>query len=68
MFTNPSIQSTINHSNGNSFGDLGCFGIYSLNNTTYYYVMDISADKVFILNDQWSFISAKVFTKPAYMI
>ena len=68
MFSNPTIQSTINQINGASFGHLGGFGMYSSSGTVYYYLMDIGAYKVFILNDQWSFISAKVFTRPAFMI
>ena len=35
--------------------------MYSSSGTFYYYVMDIGASKVFILNEQWSFISARVF-------
>ena len=42
--------------------------MYSSHGTVYYYIMDIGASKAFILNDQWSFISAKVFTYPLYMI
>ena len=30
--------------------------------------MDMGADRVFIFNDQWSFISFKAFDSPAYMI
>ena len=68
MFCNPIIQSTINQFNGNSFGWLAGFGMYSSNNTTYYYLLDCGAGKVFILNDQWSFISSKVFCRPFNMI
>ena len=49
------------------FGFLG-FGMYSSPSTTYYYVMDWSADKIYISNDDWSLISFKAFTTPAYMI
>jgi len=68
VFSNPTIQSTINQLNGNSFGDIYGFGMYSSSGTVYYYVMDWGANKTYILNDQWSFISFKVFTTPAYMI
>ena len=59
----PTIQS--NELNGNSFGILQGFGMYSFFNTTYYYVMDSWAHKVYILNDEWKFISFKTFTNPA---
>ena len=68
MFTNPSYQSAITQLNGNSFGQVVGFGMYSSNNTTYYYVMEYSYGKVYTLNDQWSFISFKVFTNPCFMI
>ena len=68
MFKNHSIQSTITQLNGNSFAGLFGFGIYSSSNTTYYYVMDWKANKVYILNDEWSFISSKSFNHPTYMI
>ena len=68
MFTNPNIQSTINQFNGNSFNDLMGFGVYSSVNTTYYYVMDYGANKVYILNDEWKFFSFKTFINPASMI
>ena len=69
MFSNQNIQSTIEWElNGNSFGYLVGFGIYSSSNTVYYYVMDDGDGKVYILNDDWSFISVKTFTNPAYMI
>ena len=62
MYTDPGIQSTINQFNGNAFNGLRGFELYSSPDTVYYYVMDWGASKVFILNDQWSFISSKVFT------
>ena len=68
MFNNPSIQSNITAFNGNSFVDLLGFGMYSSSGTVYYYFMDLSANKVFILNDQWSFITFKAFNCPACMI
>ena len=68
MFSNPTIQSNINQLNGNSFVDLLGFGMFSSNNLTYYYVMDFWNSKVYIFNDQWSFISYKEFYYTAYMI
>ena len=68
MFTNPNIQSNITQLNGNSFGELCGFGMYSSPGTIYFYVMDFGAYTVYILNDQWSFISTKVFTNPKFMI
>jgi len=68
VFSNPTIQSTFDQSNGNSISWFAGFGMYSLSGTVYNYLMDYDASKVFILNDQWSFISFKVFTNPAFMI
>ena len=68
MFNNPSIQSNIDQLNGNPFDFLMGFGMYSSPNTTYYYVLDNGANKVFILNDQWSIISFKVFVNFGDMI
>ena len=48
VFTNSSIQSTINQFNGNKFLTLVGFGIYSSPDTVYYYVMDWEANKVYI--------------------
>ena len=67
MFTNPTIQSTFTAFDGTSFGALSGFEMYSSPNALYYYVMDYW-NGVYILNDQWSFISFKVFTNPYNMI
>ena len=64
VFNYPIIQSNISTFNDISFGDLAGFGMmYSL-----FYVIDYWANKVYILYDNWSFISFKTFTLPAYMI
>ena len=68
LLSNPTIQSTFNELNGNSFNLLLGFGTYSSSNTTYYYVMDIGNNKVYILNDEWKFISLKTFSNTFYMI
>jgi len=68
VFSNPTIQSTINEFNGTSFGDLVGFGMYSYPITVFYYAMDYDAGKVYILNDEWKFISSKKFTNPSFMI
>ena len=34
---------------------------------SYYYVIDWSLNKIFILNESWSYVSSKVFTNPAYL-
>ena len=64
MFVNSTIQSTITEFNGNSFDDLGGFGILSSS----YYVMDYSANKTYILNDSWTFDQTKRFNLPSYII
>ena len=68
VFNNPVIQSTFNQFNGESFGELHGFGMHSSSDTVYYYVMDYGANEVYILNDEWKFISFKSFSNPAYMI
>ena len=68
MFNNPKIQSTIKEFNGESFGDLGGFGMYSSSYTVYYYLMDFDDNKTYILNDEWKYISFKIFNQPVYMI
>ena len=55
VFNNPTIQSTFNQLNVNSFGELGGFGMYSSPNATYYYIMDPGANKTYILNAEWKF-------------
>ena len=42
--------------------------ILSSSNSSIYYVIDCSANKVYIWNDNWLYISFKRFTAPAYMI
>ena len=68
VFNNPSIQSAFNRFDFYSFGRLVGFGMYSSLGTVYYYVMDSVYGRVYILNDQWEFISSKVFDDPCYMI
>ena len=68
VFNNPSIQSTFNKFDGESFRNLIGFGIYSSPNNVYYYVMDYRGNITYILNDEWKLISFKSFTEPAYMI
>ena len=69
MFDNQTtIQSIITQFNGDSFGKLVGFGIYSSAHRTYYYVLDWGARTVYILNDHWSFIASKFFNSPINMI
>ena len=56
-----SIIQQFNQFIGNNFGDLVGFMMHSSPNATYYYVLEWS-NMVYILNDQWSFISYKMFT------
>jgi hypothetical protein len=52
--------------NGNIFNG-SLLGFYSSCNTLYY-VGDTEASRVYILNNDWSYVSYKNFTYPAYMI
>ena len=42
--------------------------MYPSSNTAYYYFMDYSADKVYILNAKWKWSSFKAFNYPEFMI
>ena len=46
---------------------MGLGMVASSNRTCNYYVMDHAADQVYILNDEWSFISVKSFVRPNYI-
>ena len=64
VFSYPIIRSTFNTLNGTLFSQLYGFGMmYSP-----CYVMDCDAHKVYLLNENWSFVSFKAFTFPRYMI
>ena len=64
VFNYPTICSNITTFNGTSFIRVFGFGmIYSS-----HYVMDNTANKTFIFNENWSFVLSKTFIKPAYMI
>ena len=67
VFLNTSLHLTILSFIGHNFTKIHGFGMYSSCNATYY-VMDYGANKVYILNDDWLFISFKSFTQPAFMI
>ena len=68
MFNNPTIQSTIEKFNGDSFRRLSGFGMYSSSGIVYYYGMDCAANTTYILNDEWKLITFKSFLRPVYMI
>ena len=68
VFSNPTIQSTITQLNGTSFGGLNGFGMYSSSTKAFNYLMDYVYGIVYILNDEWSFISFKTFRNPYNMI
>ena len=67
VFTNSAVQSSFTQFNGTSVGNIMGFGMYSSPSETYYYVMDYFGI-VYILNDDWQFISFKNFTNSLYMI
>ena len=68
MLSNSTIESNITQFNGTAFSWLGGFGMMFSSCNASFYVMDFSANIVFILNENWSFLSFKTFTYPAYMI
>ena len=69
MFRYSTVTERYNFSslNGITFSFLLGFEFSSSCNASYY-VMDSGADKVYILNDDWSYVTYKTFTRPAYMI
>ena len=69
MFGNSTIQSNITQFNGISFTNLIGFGMMNSSFNSSYYIMDWGAHQVYILNDNWSFVSLKAFPFfPVYMI
>ena len=67
MFKYSTVRSNITAFNSIIFKSLLGFGFYSSNNASYY-VMDHGDKKVYILNDDWSYVSYKNFTSPASLI
>ncbi len=67
MFRYPNVRFNITAFNGMNFNWLIGFGFSSSCNTSYY-VIDHGASRVYILNDDCSYVSYKNFTYPAYMI
>ena len=67
LFGNLTIQSTFTELNGTSFSWLISFGMY-LSYKISYYAIDFVENKVYILNDKWSFVSSKTFAYPVQMI
>ena len=63
LFCNWSLQLNITKINSVSLSDAIGFGILN----SYYYVGDYSLNKIFILNESWSYISSKNFTRPTYL-
>ena len=68
MFNNSTIQSNITQFNGTAFSWLLGFGMMNSSCNASFYVMDWGANKVYIINDNWSFLSFETFNLPAYMI
>jgi hypothetical protein len=69
-FSNSTRQSNITSINGNLFNQLLGFEMYSssLCNNASYLVIDKEANKTYIMNDNWSYVSYKIFNKPAYLV
>ena len=68
VFNNSTIQSNITQFNGTAFSWLLGFGMMNSSCNASFYVMDWGANKVYIINDNWSFLSFETFNLPAYMI
>ena len=62
LFCNWSLQLSINQINSKNLSFANGFGILN----SYYYISDFSLSEIFILNENWSFVSSKVFSNPVY--
>ncbi len=67
MLRYSTVRYNITAFNGNRINSSIGFGFFSSCNTSYY-VIDFGAGRVYILNDDWSFVSYKKFNYPACMI
>ena len=67
VFRYSTIRSNISALDGMNPSWLLGFGFFSSCNASYY-VMDKGASKVYILNEDWSYVSYKIFPGPAYMM
>jgi hypothetical protein len=62
LFSNLSLQLSLNKINSENFFGFGMFTPSS----SYYYVSDNALNKIFILNERWSYYSSKEFASPAF--
>ncbi len=67
VFTNYTIKISITSLNGNSFTQLQGFGMMVDFNTSYY-IMDESKNIIFLLNDNYDYVTMKTFSGPNYMV
>jgi hypothetical protein len=61
------LKNFITSLNGNSFSWLHGFGMMVDFNTSYY-VADFPADRIYLLNDNYEYVTHKIFSSPAYMV
>jgi hypothetical protein len=61
------LKNFITSLNGNSFSWLHGFGMMVDFNTSYY-VADLSANRIYLLNDNYEYVANKTFSSPAYMV
>ena len=67
VFTNYTIKRTITSLNGISFSRLVGFGMMVDFNTSYY-IIDINTHTIFLLDDNYVYVTMKTFSNPKYMV
>ena len=60
-------KSITNWGSVNTFGTLQGFSILESANSTYYYVCDYQKSKIYMFDDNWTYISYRNYSAPAYI-
>jgi len=66
LFSNFTLQFRLYQINSNNLVQIMGFAMFTPSNS-YYYVSDMGLNKIFILNESWSYVSSKTFSLPAYL-
>jgi hypothetical protein len=68
LFNGLAIQSSYTIFSGSNLASATCLGMMMLSNATYYYVSETNVAKLYILDENMSFLALKAYSNPAYMI
>ena len=66
LFSNSTLQLSFNQIDSISLSKAFGFAMFTPSNS-YYYVSDLGLNRIFILNEDWSYVSNKTFLAPAYL-